>query len=479
MTTLLIAEHEHATLKDSTNKALTAATQLGAEVHVLVAGGGEGTKAAAEVAAKLAGVTKVLLAEGDAYAHDLAEPLAALIVALAPSYDAFVAPATSRFKNVMPRVAALLDVMQVSEIIKVISPGTLPRPVSRPQFFLLGPVSLDGLRAAHLSREPARHRNVPAGSGWEVVSLGDSRSHLAQHAGRRQRDARLAHLCRSRSRADRRGASVVRGRSAGCRAGGNCLCVGLYYHRFVSFVVSVGTLPTLERRRQDAHAARSARQHSRGDRHKTSQNPRNPRFRSTVAGTRRVLPSRQSLLGLRAPLHAHAMPGVFHYSRAKRFPLSLRGFADRGQKHRLALRSNRALGVLLSAARLSREYAPHPLLRSGNWSPADFSHQQFFLAHTPHSATVQVPLASRTVLQMDQATPAHQSVLRTLRERREGANLDGHHGLRAGGHRAQASGTGLGTPRHVADSERLPVRENSVDSSVYADRSETRGTRGR
>jgi electron transfer flavoprotein alpha subunit len=129
MTTLLIAEHEHENLKDSTNKALTAASQLGAEVHVLVAGGAAGTKAAAEAAAKLAGVTKVLVAEGDAYEHDLAEPLAALIVALAPSYDAFVAPATSRFKNVMPRVAALLDVMQVSEIIKVVSPDTFERPI--------------------------------------------------------------------------------------------------------------------------------------------------------------------------------------------------------------------------------------------------------------------------------------------------------------------------------------------------------------
>lgn len=129
MTTLLIAEHEHAVLKDSTNKALTAATQLGAEVHVLIAGGGEGTKAAAETAAKLAGVTKVLVAEGEAYAHDLAEPLAALIVALASGYDAFIAPATSRFKNVMPRVAALLDVMQVSEIIKVIAPDTFERPI--------------------------------------------------------------------------------------------------------------------------------------------------------------------------------------------------------------------------------------------------------------------------------------------------------------------------------------------------------------
>ena len=127
MTTLLIAEHEAGALKDATNKALTAATALGADVHVLVAG--QNAKAAADAAAKLNGVKKVLLAEGEPYAHDLAEPLAALIVSLAPAYDAFVAPATSRFKNVMPRVAALLDVMQVSEIIKVVAPDTFERPI--------------------------------------------------------------------------------------------------------------------------------------------------------------------------------------------------------------------------------------------------------------------------------------------------------------------------------------------------------------
>src|ERR1700761_3713979 len=129
MTTLLIAEHDHETLKDVTNKALTAAKELGGDVHVLVAGGGQGTKQAAEAAAKLQGVKKVLVAEGAPYEHDLAEPLAALIVALAGNYDAFVAPATSRFKNVMPRVAALLDVMQVSEIIKVVAPDTYERPI--------------------------------------------------------------------------------------------------------------------------------------------------------------------------------------------------------------------------------------------------------------------------------------------------------------------------------------------------------------
>ena len=127
MTTLLIAEHDNASIKDATTKALTAALALGGDVHVLVAG--ENAKAAADAAAKFSGVKKVLLADNSAYAHDLAEPLAALIVGLASGYDAFVAPATSRFKNVMPRVAALLDVMQVSEIIKVLSPDTFERPI--------------------------------------------------------------------------------------------------------------------------------------------------------------------------------------------------------------------------------------------------------------------------------------------------------------------------------------------------------------
>src|SRR3984957_15217637 len=127
MTTLLMAEHDNASVKDATNKALTAAAALGGDVHVLVAG--ENAKAAADAAAKLSGVKKVLLADNAAYAHDLAEPLAALIVSLAGSYDAFVAPATSRYKNVMPRVAALLDVMQVSEITKVVAADTFERPI--------------------------------------------------------------------------------------------------------------------------------------------------------------------------------------------------------------------------------------------------------------------------------------------------------------------------------------------------------------
>ena len=127
MATLLLAEVHGGKLNDATAKAMTAAAALGAPVHILVAG--LGADGAAADAAKLAGVEKVLLAEDAAYGHQMAEPTAALIVGLASGYDAIVAPATVSAKNVMPRVAALLDVMQVSEITAVVAPDTYERPI--------------------------------------------------------------------------------------------------------------------------------------------------------------------------------------------------------------------------------------------------------------------------------------------------------------------------------------------------------------
>ena len=127
MATLLIAEHDNASLNEATAKALSAAVALGGAVDILVAG--KGAEAAAGEAARLAGVNKVLLAQSDALEQSLAEPLADLIVKLAADYDAIVAPATTAGKNVMPRVAALLDVMQISEIIEVDGPDTFKRPI--------------------------------------------------------------------------------------------------------------------------------------------------------------------------------------------------------------------------------------------------------------------------------------------------------------------------------------------------------------
>jgi electron transfer flavoprotein alpha subunit len=127
MATLLFAEVAKGHLADITARALTAAAQLGGPVDVLIAG--RSLADAAEAASKLAGIARVRVADDALYEHGLAEPLAALLVSLAGDYSAIVAASSPYTKNVLPRVAALLDVMQVSDITKVISPDTFERPI--------------------------------------------------------------------------------------------------------------------------------------------------------------------------------------------------------------------------------------------------------------------------------------------------------------------------------------------------------------
>ncbi len=127
MSTLLLAEITKGGLGEITAKGLSAAQQLGMPIHILVAG--KNCDAAAQAASAYAGVEKILVADDDLYANQLAEPLAALIVSIAKNYAAIIAGATTMTKNVMPRVAALLDVMQISEITKVISTDTFERPI--------------------------------------------------------------------------------------------------------------------------------------------------------------------------------------------------------------------------------------------------------------------------------------------------------------------------------------------------------------
>jgi len=127
MPVLLLAEHTNVQLSNATEKALTAARAIGPDVHVLVTGHEAGP--AAEAASRLDGVSKVLLADAPHLAHQMAEEVAQLIVPLMADYEALVAPATSRGKNTLPRVAAMLDAMQVSDIIKVIAPDTFERPI--------------------------------------------------------------------------------------------------------------------------------------------------------------------------------------------------------------------------------------------------------------------------------------------------------------------------------------------------------------
>jgi electron transfer flavoprotein alpha subunit len=127
MTVLVIAEHDHSSLKGATLNTVTAALQCGGDVHVLVAG--HQASAAAQAAAQIAGVSQVLHADGPSLAHGLAENIAAQVLALASTYSHILFPATAGGKNAAPRVAAVLDVAQISDITKVVSADTFERPI--------------------------------------------------------------------------------------------------------------------------------------------------------------------------------------------------------------------------------------------------------------------------------------------------------------------------------------------------------------
>ena len=127
MSILVVAEHDNASIKGATLNTVAAAQKIGGDIAVLVAG--QGCGAAAEAAAKIAGVSKVLVADNAAYAHQLAENIGQLVAELGKSYQYVLAPATTNGKNFLPRVAALLDVGQISEITEVVSPNTFKRPI--------------------------------------------------------------------------------------------------------------------------------------------------------------------------------------------------------------------------------------------------------------------------------------------------------------------------------------------------------------
>ena len=127
MAVLILAKHDNTTLNDATAKAVTAAKAMGGDITVLVAG--QDCAAVATAAAELAGVAKVVHVEGEAYGHRMAEPLAALVLEMAGPYEHIVFPATTSGKNVAPRVAALLDVMVISDVTAVLAPDTFERPI--------------------------------------------------------------------------------------------------------------------------------------------------------------------------------------------------------------------------------------------------------------------------------------------------------------------------------------------------------------
>src|SRR5258708_17312314 len=180
--------------------------------------------------------------------------------------------------------------------------ATLCWQLSGKEFFLLGPVSRDDVRAIELSGKSARHRRLPALARTPALSSGNPRPDLAQHAGRRQRDPRLANLCRLCAGADPGGAAIVSGRRLGTRSGQHGLCAGFHNHRSVHGAVSLGVLHAEAARFEIAHAVGSARADSHVSARYTGTRSRRQHSRPTHSGTRRFLHHGSRLPQLRTAL---------------------------------------------------------------------------------------------------------------------------------------------------------------------------------
>jgi electron transfer flavoprotein alpha subunit len=164
MAILIIAEHDNASLKSATGNAVSAAQKIGGDISILVAG--HQCQAAAQAAAKIDGIKKILVADAAHYGHALGENLASLIVGLASGYSHIVAPATTSGKNVMPRVAALLDVAQVSDVIVVESADTFVRPIYAGNA-LATVQSKDAIKV--LTVRTSAFPNAPSGNGGAAI----------------------------------------------------------------------------------------------------------------------------------------------------------------------------------------------------------------------------------------------------------------------------------------------------------------------
>ncbi len=174
MAVLVVADHDNAELKDTTNKAVTAALKLSSDVDVLVAG--NGIAGVAAEAAKIAGVRKVLTAESDALGQHIAEAMSALIVPLMANYDAVLTPATTVGKNFAPRVAALLDVAPLSEVIEIVDASTFVRPIYAGN--ALETVSSDDAKKVITVRATAfRPAEAGGSAAIEAIDAGPSAPH--------------------------------------------------------------------------------------------------------------------------------------------------------------------------------------------------------------------------------------------------------------------------------------------------------------
>src|SRR5580693_10638445 len=344
---------------------------------------------------------------------------------------------------------------------------SLSRQSLRQRFLLLGSVSLSGFRATHLPRKSSRYRSLSACPATQAVSHGFPGARFPQHTGPRQRASRLENLRRFRSHPDYHRPRSLPPRTVRRAVVRDRVCLGLHHHRFMPGAFSVGTIPPPQKRRETARAAGPARQHSSQCLCDRGPSSRRQPFGPIASRSRSVLLARSRVPGLWPPPPAHPRVRLLHHARQAEHTVLAAPVASGAPLDRIAVGSNHPTHRPKNLAPVSRPTAPHSLLRRPKGTALGFSHQQFPASGSDHRRTLPCPLARGVVFSLDQTAPAHQSILRHVRKRREDAGLGGRVGVCAGGDRQKTTGAGPESLQNTADSQRDRFRENPNFRRVF------------
>ena len=332
--------------------------------------------------------------------------------------------------------------------------------------FLSRPIPMHVICSAYLSRKPKRYRSLPSRSKIKTLSHGHSWQYLKEHARRRQRNTRLENICRLRSNSHSYSPSTICQRRLRGRSQRNCLRSRRYHYRSLSLHVSVGQISKKQRRRQTSYSFRSSWLYSNIHQYQRWEGSRRQCSRRAYPGTWSFLHHGQRLSRFRKALSSSPVslflrhPGKIQ----PRFQKNL--FSSCRQINRPQMRSNNKTHGLLHIPTLPGVSPPHQILRQRNRQSFYIFNEQFPPASIYDHQALQMSMASRTLLQMDQTTSENQSFLWHVRERRQNTNMDRCKHICSRGHHQETAKNKSESLHNSTDFERDPFRENAHPATV-------------
>ena len=343
----------------------------------------------------------------------------------------------------------------------------ISRQLSSKNFFLFRSVSVYGVRSDNISTEPSRHRDLPKGDATKTLPLWYTRKNLTNHFGQSKRKPRLENLCRFRPGADREGAKALRQRRFRHSAKTHRLCSRFDHHRFMSIAVSMGKISQAQSRGQGSHANGPERLYTLVYPHYRRKRARckYPRRSCFRAGCN--LHNGSWLPRLRSSLYLYSKPFHFYYQSQKQFGLSPSLLSQGRQNHRFAMRPNNKTQWLLCVTGLSCSTSSNRLLRHRYKEKIRIPNKQLLATGINSCSTLQMSLADRNLLQMDQAIPSNQNIFRRHRECGKNPNLDCHQRLRSCSDSQERTPNRAESKRNLANTQHYAFRTSAYATNTY------------